>query len=474
MGNSVFSFDKQGNILLKGEVFFNGVDVSKDVLKLSGKFYWDTLRANSDADSYLNATRSFVIGCSALIPYGGVFISPLLGAIWPVSGEQSLDSILQKAMDRMAQVMDEKIGDYDIQTIKQQVKALLERLHVFEDSVNGKSQNGHYYSTGNIQESNRSAALQIQNRFHDLALACQKEGQKEAELPLFATIATAHLGFLKFMESNAKHPNLQMDAISLKTYFTSQMKSIAQVYKDYMFKTSGTGQNKIYTKMKNYGNRFSNYSTDPTEVIEEGQRILFHSYSPQSNKSLAEVMAPLKGYQDLCNQLKQYKKMTVDNVAFNIMVESILDKTPEINLPSDVTLYVEEKKKYVSANEKDIYITARADKADSWEHFKLISINPKENKFALQAQAGTNHNYVVFWKTLRHEAGFITVDGKDSLDIKTHFYLIALGNHKYAIEPVNTNGNYVRANFGKDGSLVADTKQIDKWETFTIEPYKNS
>ncbi|MBJ8025934.1 insecticidal delta-endotoxin Cry8Ea1 family protein [Bacillus cereus] len=113
----------------------------------------------------------------------------------------------------------------------------------FEDSVNNKSVGSAFYSS--IQTENIEAA------FDNLVKFCEKESQEIAELPLFTTIATAHVQFSNFMEKNAvTHPRIKMTKEGYQRYFESDLKTLPSQYADYVMNVQKKTHEKIYSQIE--------------------------------------------------------------------------------------------------------------------------------------------------------------------------------------------------------------------------------
>ncbi|WP_263142065.1 insecticidal delta-endotoxin Cry8Ea1 family protein [Pseudomonas sp. RIT-PI-AD] len=189
-----------------------------------------------NSGNFNNTARTFTMLGTALIPYGGAIITPLIGIIWKedTSGQEAK---LQKMMRELSDLMGKKIEDYDISKLKQKNEALLDVLKKFEDSVNNLPQD---YSevqeySDTIQLANARYADMINVKFEELIKESSTPGYDVAELPVYTVIASAHLMFLKFMQENAvKHPRIQMDAEHYSRYF-SRFEDVAVKYKNYIY-----------------------------------------------------------------------------------------------------------------------------------------------------------------------------------------------------------------------------------------------
>lgn len=63
----------------------------------------------------------------ALIPYGGAFISSQIGLLWPKNVDAQKNQI-KKRMDQLAIRLDEKISDYDLDSLIKEIEVLMKIL----------------------------------------------------------------------------------------------------------------------------------------------------------------------------------------------------------------------------------------------------------------------------------------------------------------------------------------------------------
>ncbi|MBJ8026011.1 insecticidal delta-endotoxin Cry8Ea1 family protein [Bacillus cereus] len=197
--------------------------------------------------NYNNTLRTLSMTASALIPYGGALISPMLGILWPENGKEDPMKELVKQMGTM---MDQKITDYDVDTLKPKVKRLQEKAEWLEKQMNTEDNRSGFYSAGSIEETRRHAAQSLETAFKDVIAEASKDKYKESELPIYVTIATAHMNFLKFMEINGKKSEFQIDDKTMKTLYLADKEEFAKKHYDYVDKVSQTIADKIATNYK--------------------------------------------------------------------------------------------------------------------------------------------------------------------------------------------------------------------------------
>ncbi|PGZ56204.1 hypothetical protein COE56_00910 [Bacillus anthracis] len=192
-----------------------------------------TIYKDMTLGNFNNTARVLTMYGAALIPYGGVFISPIIGILWP-ENTTAQDSKVAKMVKDLTSLMDKKISDYDLAKLQQKTDALMIVLKKFEDSVNNKPQSESYYDS--IQNANINYADILNTKFDELIKESQTKGYQLAELPIFTIIATAHLQFLRLIEASVQNPRIKMDPEHLSTYFPKAKKK-AEDYRNYVNET---------------------------------------------------------------------------------------------------------------------------------------------------------------------------------------------------------------------------------------------
>ncbi|MEH7150825.1 insecticidal delta-endotoxin Cry8Ea1 family protein [Bacillus thuringiensis] len=178
--------------------------------------------------NFNNTARTLTLYGTSLIPYGALFVTPILGLLWPEHKAQ--DFQMQKLVEEISSMIDKKIEINDLNKLKAETDALMGLLGTFQGEMNDR-----YSKVTDVKISdNRSYANQINTGFKNLIEKTKVEGHQFAELPIFTMVATAYLTFLNFMENQAiDHPKLKMDSGTLKTYYPN-FKETAKKYKDYV------------------------------------------------------------------------------------------------------------------------------------------------------------------------------------------------------------------------------------------------
>ncbi|HDR4440885.1 hypothetical protein BK720_08025 [Bacillus thuringiensis serovar brasilensis] len=287
----------------------------KNTLSLAEKtlpiLYKDLKKGN-----FSNTARSLLMFGTALIPYGGAFISPVLGLLWPENVEDQKNQ-LQALRKELTTLMDQKIEDYDVATLKQQTKALINELRFFEDSVNGKYAKSPAVG-GTIQETRRILAITINSKFKDLIELCEKEKQQVAELPTYTIVAAAHLEFLRFIEVNGKDPNkIHIDDETLKSNFVNQIPEFTDRYITHIQKTYTEGEQQFLDKM----NDITTHSVSESENL----RYLKSLDNPRdemgyTQDKIDKIKQNIKDYEKYSSAKHTFMLNTISSLAYKTML----------------------------------------------------------------------------------------------------------------------------------------------------------
>ncbi|WP_306702924.1 insecticidal delta-endotoxin Cry8Ea1 family protein [Bacillus cereus] len=164
------------------------------------------------------------MGSAALIPYGGVVISPLIGLLWPEDTTDAKNR-LENLMKDIAKQTNAQIGSYDLETLGQKLEKLYKDLKEFEQIMNPTGRKlASSPSVGDEAAAIRSKVEFIHDDFKELISESQKPSYKEAEFPIFMIAATAHLNFLHYMELHGKDPKINYNDKGLKLTFLDPQK----------------------------------------------------------------------------------------------------------------------------------------------------------------------------------------------------------------------------------------------------------
>ncbi|PFO23182.1 hypothetical protein COJ79_03325 [Bacillus thuringiensis] len=221
----------------------------------------------------------------ALIPYGGAFISQILGAVCPNNVEDNQMKYVQDQINHL----DKKIEDLSAATLKSHYETLLKELESFERSVNSLDTTDVYYSTGNVYENRRWHARHINQKFKELIRDCNKEILQAKELPMYTTVATAYLLFLKFIEKNGKGPKIKFDNASFNEEFMHDIQTAAKEYKIHIEYTYNAEAHRLREEMI---------------AIAQKARSVTHAYLTGNESSFDDaVVRALKKMEDKYNEL---------------------------------------------------------------------------------------------------------------------------------------------------------------------------
>lgn len=421
----VFKVERDGTIkILKKNLFTKGN--LKSVLSLSGKVLTDLYKdAHDNNGNFNNTFRTLTMGVTALIPYGGALISPLIGLLWPENVPNQNNQI-EHMVKELTAMMDEKIENYDREGLQQQVKSLMDTLHKFQDSVNDKPESISEYDS--IQVANITYADIINTKFKELIELSRKKSLKVAELPIFTVVAIAHLHFLHFMKKNAeKNPRIKMDPEHLRRYFLNDLNKITNDYVAHITNTYKEGHKKAYTKI--------------TEVRYD-------------SNDFPKMM-------NLWNNYKSFYFSTFDNQSFWDVVDvPTLKKDTAGWLPEGPNWYYLEKgaKKtgWLQDGDKWYYLKSQGHMRIGWFQVgdKWYFFSPKKTDKFAQGQMVTG------WA--KDHEGYGTLDD-DATQYCLNIYTYEVEDRWYYFSPENNTKNYAGNTFNQ-GQMVTDWFQLEgKW-----------
>lgn len=255
---------------ITGHYYSNGTMTLKDIdlwvqnfQKQSGASDWEntlnvieqslpTIYNDLNSGNFSNTFRILTMLGTSIIPFGGAFISPIIGLLWPESGLQNIQQMLKDMEEKLGKVMDEKIQAKDLEDINSEIVGMNKNLKEFENSLNNKIS---YRSQGDVDELNRSRISSIQSNFNRIIEIARKgENAKIAELPLFTVIATAHLTFLHVVKKNGTSSKINYTEAALKDFLQS-MKKNQEDYKNHIDKTYKEAEAKINESLDSLGNK---------------------------------------------------------------------------------------------------------------------------------------------------------------------------------------------------------------------------
>lgn len=198
----VIKKEKDGSFtVLKDKIF------SKKTLKAIGSLGGPTLKqayADSQVDggNFKNTFRTLAMGSAALIPYGGVVISPLIGLLW-AEDQTAINNQLKELMNKIANQTHGQIAEFDKEGLGTELHDLKEKLEEFENLVNNKSS---YYSNDQLtpKMNIQNKAIKLNDLFRTVIAHCQKPSYKDSELPMYIILSTAHMNFMNFIKEHGK------------------------------------------------------------------------------------------------------------------------------------------------------------------------------------------------------------------------------------------------------------------------------
>lgn len=229
----VFKRESNGAITILKDKLFN-IETLKAIGSLGGatlKQAWADSKV--EGGNFNNTFRTLTMGSAALIPYGGVVISPLIGLLWPEDTTDAKNR-LENLMKDISKQTHAQIESYDLETLGQKLDKLYKDLKEFEEIMNPNGKKlAKAPSIGDEAAAIRSKAEFIHNDFKELISESQKTSYKEAELPIFMVAATAHLNFLHYMELHGKDPKINYNDAGLKLAFLDPQRQARKDYLDY-------------------------------------------------------------------------------------------------------------------------------------------------------------------------------------------------------------------------------------------------
>ncbi|HDR7454437.1 TPA: hypothetical protein QCX53_004536 [Bacillus cereus] len=311
----VFKQEKDGTFkILKDEIF------SMETLKAIGSLGGDTLKqayadSQTDGGNFNNIFRTLAMGAAALIPYGGIAISPLIGLLWP-EDQTKANNQLRNLMLKIAEQTHEQIADFDKEGLGTEVKDLKEKMREFEELVNN---NVVYYSNNHLTPKMyiQNKAVHLNGLFRTVIAKCQKPSCKNSGLPIYITLAISHIHFMNFIKKHGK---------SL-LHFNDKV-----LHDEFLDKEK---QEKYTKEYIDYLNSFANPALKAADrAVNEGLPILRFSDPPPTTigsfvheQFTESINAIIK---EMSSNLEEVLNRTINNIAFkqavNIKSEWTLDQ----------------------------------------------------------------------------------------------------------------------------------------------------
>ncbi|MGX5634307.1 insecticidal delta-endotoxin Cry8Ea1 family protein [Bacillus thuringiensis] len=337
------------------------------IVKLGGDGLKQTYK-DLQSGNFEETARTLTLGAVALIPYGGAFVSPILGLLWPGS-----ESDKMKELQDQIKAVDEKVNALQNANLKAKYDALMADLHQFENGMNNKSGSSSFRMAGSIEESNRTAAMHINSKFKELIQQCKIEMLKNEELPMYTLVATAHLVFLQIIEKNQSNPRLQLDQQSYNTYYKEDIQNLPGEYANYVMKTYKTTIEDYKKQMQDIAKNApeGNYtSADEQQVLKMMQdkfnekfKNFMHDGTASAISGQSDIMNKLQkainDYSTLMNKKNKYYQETAGSEAFQIVATG----------------------HWVQENNKWSFIDTKNEKKTDWLQLgeKWYYLNPEKN-----------------------------------------------------------------------------------------------
>ncbi|MRC19649.1 hypothetical protein GH866_29340 [Bacillus thuringiensis] len=345
VGSNVFKVAADGSVTLLNSNPFDSPTVKAITLlggNLLNQAYLDAYKKD-----FTGTARTLVLGATALIPYVGSFISPVIGLLWPAN----IGTDMTAQTKALVALINEQIADYDIETLEQKGKTLKDLMSRFDDLLNGKPLT--FGEQGTIQETLRNKASNINDKFIEVINDCQKRSFKAEELPIYTLIATAHLLFLNMIEQNGQSSRIQMDDETYKGY-VEDFKRLPIEYANYIEATSKLGKQKFNTKMNDTINaakkqalvgiissdektNLENLEKTRKQCLDEAKLLqqMGDAYGAEKARQKAQKAYEYKKqYEDLIQKRDNYIKNTADNEAFKLAKTSMEELMIDVMIPN--------------------------------------------------------------------------------------------------------------------------------------------
>ncbi|MBJ8025762.1 hypothetical protein [Bacillus cereus] len=429
------------------------VDMAGDFIKLSGQFYYNIIKAanNGDADALQNALRDFVMDGVKIIPVAGTAVASIVGALWTPAG----DSAMEKMAKELTTMMDKKVSDLNLDTIKADMDSLYKLLRPFQDEMNGVPTNkSGFYSAS----THKTQAMQINAAFIKLINLTAKEHSAVEELPFYTGLTTAYLEFIKYIQQHGVK-KLGFDNNDLERYFykgttedgKDKLKTLANDYLSHIEKTANKGQDQIRQKMfkliKNSNSIEENFQdlSNPAKLNE---------VKLYSNVQYNKLVAKIDQYKTLRTNMSDLLKTTSGSKAFQTVYRSILFPD-NIEIKTGWVKSSDDRYKYIS----DGTITLNGGDLVPYGQPVTGWIYDKTEWYYLSPEDGTHNEDNVEFKKGEMMIGYVWSGGKE-------YYLDNPEGNKNFKGPVgrmlryetatvkNDKGKFNKHTFARDGRLL--------------------
>lgn len=452
----------------------NGGQAAINALKIVGPDLYSIVIGGKVVDPVvLNrlAKNLTMIGVSAIPGVGGL-TSSILGMIWPEAhGANPMDIF----KEQMTQLINTTVANSEKASIEGELTQVINNMKGLDSYITHQSS----FYDGNGAN---SYVVNINTSLKKMLNTIEKSQFKDSELSFYVAIATMDLTFMKFVEANAKNPDLGMseeDLIAHRNARGGDLKTLAKKYRDNILSISHSARAKNYQEIVNYitgvstgfilGGSNTMTNANIGETLNQVERTAIQLATLEQPKILKAVQAARVEY----NKFKSYDDLLADNSPFGMVANSILGK--EIiadKYPNKwVSVYSNTLGKYfeVQGGENGLQVAAKANAINGvYQEFMLEPVNKEQNTFRLARSVNGKKYYMTINGNLNGATGGIDMAQSTANDSTTVFKLISVGEDQYVIRGIAVD-TYVKAWDPTNGYLTAAGVTIDKDHTFTIK-----
>ncbi|RBP25772.1 MULTISPECIES: insecticidal delta-endotoxin Cry8Ea1 family protein [Bacillus] len=229
---------KTENSKLLENKWMNKFNAEMTNLKSVGKFTGTTMSeiykfANKGPEQFNDTLRAITIASTDLIPYGGMFIAPLISAIWPETN--GIQSQLNALREDLTKLVTNEIDNEQLNFLNSEFKTLIDLQTDLEHAINAdNSQN----TDENTKNQRGAWANGIEQSFRRLLDHTSSDKHKITNLPIYTKVALAHLLFLDSLNNKAVSSKMNITEQSLKELYTKDgVKTLANDYVLHIMKT---------------------------------------------------------------------------------------------------------------------------------------------------------------------------------------------------------------------------------------------
>ena len=207
-------------------------------LNTAGKFSATTMGelykyANKGPVQLNDALRAITIAGTDFLPYGGMFISQFISAIWPETN--GINSQLNALREELTRLMKNEIDNEQFKFLSSEFNTLQDLQKKLDNAVNSEnSQN----SDPDTKTQRGIWANGIEQSFERLLNHTSDDNHKVTNLPLYTKVALAHLMFLQSLNNKAIASKMKITDQSLQEFYTMDgINKLANDYVSHIMKT---------------------------------------------------------------------------------------------------------------------------------------------------------------------------------------------------------------------------------------------